>query len=88
MRLAWQWSLISAIVVASPFTHAADTNHHGRSFGRRHSLSRMNSEVQIEKRGFDNARFTNFVTGQGACGGFNVASDFVSCCVLYRFTCY
>lgn len=35
-------------------------------------------EILYPGRRAANAQFTNFVTGQGACGGFNVASDFVA----------
>jgi len=41
-----------------------------------HAPSHTDVTLHPGKRA-SNAKFTNFVTGQGACGGFNVASDFV-----------
>ncbi|EIM90428.1 uncharacterized protein STEHIDRAFT_154254 [Stereum hirsutum FP-91666 SS1] len=37
----------------------------------------MPDTSSVEKRSFDNARFTYFVDGLGACGQTNVASDFI-----------
>jgi len=78
MRVAWHLSLIPAVLAvfaASPLVQAADA-HHGALTPRRHALNRNANTV--EKRAqYDNARFTNFAVGQGACGGWNVASDFV-----------
>ncbi|EPQ58739.1 hypothetical protein GLOTRDRAFT_35963 [Gloeophyllum trabeum ATCC 11539] len=63
---------LSLLSVLLPFTQAA----HGSQ--RRHNAvaHRARGDVQVHKR-TDNARFTYYAVGLGACGQTNVPSDFI-----------
>lgn len=73
--------LLSLPVVALSFFVAdVAANPHGSSHARRHdSIARRapgDVSTNLQKR-FDNARWTFYDVGMGACGQFNVASDFI-----------
>ncbi|KAG2365772.1 hypothetical protein BDR07DRAFT_1276259 [Suillus spraguei] len=73
MRLTTILGFLSAII---PFSFA---NTHGNHWGRRHQeiAVRARGDVDVQKRSFDNARFTFYDVGLGACGDYSAASDFI-----------
>ncbi|KAG2060885.1 hypothetical protein BDR06DRAFT_1002102 [Suillus hirtellus] len=65
--------LVSAIL---PFTVGATHVHHKR--GRHQELAqRARGDVGNHKRSFDNARFTFYDVGLGACGQYSSPNDFI-----------
>ncbi|KAG1835284.1 hypothetical protein EV424DRAFT_1360124 [Suillus variegatus] len=65
--------LVSAIL---PFTFGATHVHHQR--GRHQELAqRARGDVGNHKRSFDNARFTFYDVGLGACGQYSSPNDFI-----------
>ncbi|KAG2349576.1 hypothetical protein BDR05DRAFT_871333 [Suillus weaverae] len=73
MRVTTILGFLSAII---PFSFA---NTHGNHWGRRHQevAIRARGDVDVLKRSFDNARFTFYDVGLGACGSYSAASDFI-----------
>lgn len=59
-----------------PFAALAQ-GHRGPDYKRHHEIAKRSSgDMQLHKR-FSNARFTYFAVGLGACGRYNVPSDFI-----------
>ncbi|KAG1782802.1 hypothetical protein EV702DRAFT_1066872 [Suillus placidus] len=73
MRVTTILGFLSAVI---PFSLA---NTHGNHWGRRHQevAIRARGDVDVLKRSFDNARFTFYDVGLGACGAYSAASDFI-----------
>ncbi|KAG2147143.1 hypothetical protein BD769DRAFT_1414503 [Suillus cothurnatus] len=73
MRVTTILSLLSAVF---PFSLA---NTHGNHWGRRHQevAIRARGDIDVHKRSFDNARFTFYDVGLGACGDYSSPSDFI-----------
>ncbi|OJA11929.1 hypothetical protein AZE42_06373 [Rhizopogon vesiculosus] len=73
MRVSKILGFLSVVIPSS----IADA--HGHHWGRRHQevAVRARGDVNVHKRSFDNARFTFYDVGLGACGDTNVASDFI-----------
>ncbi|KAG2755920.1 hypothetical protein P692DRAFT_20556205 [Suillus brevipes Sb2] len=73
MRVTTILGFLSTII---PFSFA---NTHGNHWGRRHQevAIRARGDVEVLKRSFDNARFTFYDVGLGACGQYSAASDFI-----------
>ncbi|KAK7466950.1 hypothetical protein VKT23_004014 [Stygiomarasmius scandens] len=69
-------TLLSAALLALPLVSHAEP--HARPHAHRHRdiAKRAPGHVNIYKR-FDSARWTFYDVGMGACGKFNVASDFI-----------
>ncbi|TFY78372.1 hypothetical protein EWM64_g5642 [Hericium alpestre] len=72
LSLALSLALSVAPAVASADSHAFVARSHGR---RHPGVSRVEARG-LEKR-FDNARFTYYADGLGACGKSNQPSDFI-----------
>lgn len=68
--------LLSLAIPLTALTSVA-ADAHDAQFRRRDHRKRMPDTSSVEKRSFDNARFTYFVDGLGACGQTNAPSDFV-----------
>lgn len=75
-----------AIPLTALTSVAADT--HDALFRRRDHRKRLPDTSSVEKRSFDNARFTYFVDGLGACGQTNAPGDFVSKLCLSYFVLF
>ncbi|KAG1826963.1 uncharacterized protein BJ212DRAFT_1443164 [Suillus subaureus] len=73
MRVTTILGFFSAII---PFSFA---NTHGNHWSRRHQevAIRARGDVDVHKRSFDNARFTFYDVGLGACGDYSAPSDFI-----------
>lgn len=76
-------NLARALSLALPFISPSLAHAHAHQ-GRRHHVHRQADlarrdpgEVNLYKRQFNNARFTYYAVGLGACGVTNVPSDFV-----------
>ncbi|KAG1754435.1 hypothetical protein EDB19DRAFT_1902584 [Suillus lakei] len=69
-------TILGFLFAIIPFSFA---NTHGYHWGRRHQevAIRARGDVDVVKRSFDNARFTFYDVGLGACGDYSAASDFI-----------
>ncbi|KAG1779086.1 hypothetical protein EV702DRAFT_119972 [Suillus placidus] len=69
-------SIFLLVSVILPFTVAGTHGHIQR--GRHQELAqRARGDVNIHKRAFDNARFTFYDVGLGACGQYSSSGDFI-----------
>lgn len=69
-------TILGFLFAVIPFSFA---NTHGNHWGRRHHdvAIRARGDVDVHKRSFDNARFTFYDVGLGACGDYSSPSDFI-----------
>ncbi|KAG1734524.1 hypothetical protein EDB19DRAFT_1155987 [Suillus lakei] len=69
-------TILGFLFAIIPFSFA---NTQGYHWGRRRQevAIRARGDVDVVKRSFDDARFTFYDVGLGACGEYNVASDFI-----------
>lgn len=76
MLVSSTFLLVSALLLFFPF---AVGGTHGYSQRRHHQelAQRARGDVDIHRRDFDNARFTFYDVGLGACGQYSSPGDFI-----------